>query len=106
MIEVVTVDKRVGTPYEIESLGFVIVDNKLYIEASAAADLAHAVNELMDWMQYPNLHMGDAARDLVSRTLQDQVRRELAVVQRSVIKGGDALESKLFDDAEGAEEAS
>jgi hypothetical protein len=38
MIEVVTVDKRVGTPYEIESLGFVIVNNKLYIEAGAAAE--------------------------------------------------------------------
>jgi hypothetical protein len=106
MIEVVTVDKRVGTPYQIESLGFVIVDNKLYIEAGAAADLAHAIRELMDWMQYPNLHMGESARDMVSRTLQDTVRRELDAVERSVTKGGDALESKLFDDAEGLEEAS
>lgn len=106
MINMVTVDKNVGAQYEQVTPGFVIVDNKLYIDAAAASDLTDAVTQLTEWMQHPNSHMSSESRDLISRTLQDRVERELTTVARLLLKGADSLESKMFDDAEGIEEAS
>ena len=106
MIRMVTVDNGVGTQYEQVTPGFVIVNNKLFIDADAASGLTEAVTELTEWLQSPNPHMGDVTRDLISRTLQARVDRELAATARLLLKGADCLESKLLDDAEGAEEAS
>jgi len=106
MIRMVTVDNGVGTQYEQASLGFVIVNNKLYIDADAAAALTEAVVELKEWLQHPNPHMGDTTRDLISRTLKARLERELEATACLLLRGTDSLESKLFDDAEGVEEAS
>jgi hypothetical protein len=106
MIRMVTVDNGVGTQYERVTPGFVIVNNKLYIDADEASGLAEAVTELVEWLKYPNPHMGDATRELISRTLQARLDRELAAAARLLLAGTDALESKMFDEAEGAEEAS
>ena len=106
MIHVVTVDKSVGAQYEMATPGFVIVNNKLYIDADAASGLTEAVTEMMEWLQHPNPHMGESTRDLISRTLMARLERELADTARLLLRGADRLESKLFDDAGGAEEAS
>ena len=106
MIRMVTVDNGVGTQYEQVSPGFVIVNNKLYIDAGAVAGLTEAVVELTEWLQHPNPHMGETTRELISRTLKSRLDRELEATARLLLNGADSLESKLFDDAEGVEEAS
>jgi len=98
------VDNSVGTPYQERDPGFLIVDNKLYIEAEAAADLTTAIVDLLDWLHFPNVHVSATSTQSVSRLLQSKVDEALFVMAHKIAKGTQALENKLLDDADGVEE--
>ena len=98
------VDNSVGTPYQERDPGFLIVDNKLYIEAEAAADLTTAIVDLLDWLHFPNVHVSATSTQSVSRLLQSKVDEALFVMAHKIARGTQALENKLFDDADGVEE--
>jgi hypothetical protein len=98
------VDNSVGTPYQERDPGFLIVDNKLYIEAEAAADLTTAVVDLMDWLHFPNVNVSAASAQSISRLFQSKVDEALFVVAHKIAKGTEALQNKLVDDADGDEE--
>ena len=98
------VDNSVGTPYQERDPGFLIVDNKLYIEAEAAADLTTAIVDLMEWLHFPNANVSAASAQSISRLFQSKVDEALFVVAHKIAKGTEALENKLFDDADGVEE--
>jgi hypothetical protein len=98
------VDNCVGTPYQKRDPGFQIVDNKLYIEAEAAADLTTAIVDLLDWLHFPNVNLSATSTQSVSRLLQSKVDEALFAVAHKIAKGTEALENKLFDDEDGAEE--
>ena len=98
------VDNSVGTPYQERDPGFLIVDNKLYIEAEAAADLTTAIVDLMEWLHFPNVNVSAASAQSISRLFQSKVDEALFVVAHKIAKGTEALENKLFDDADGVEE--
>ena len=98
------VENSVGTPYQERDPGFLIVDNKLYIEAEAAADLTTAIVDLMEWLHFPNANVSAASAQSISRLFQSKVDEALFVVAHKIAKGTEALENKLFDDADGVEE--
>ena len=103
-VAVMPVDNSVGTPYQERDPGFLIVDNKLYIEAEAAADLTTAIVDLLDWLHFPNVHVSATSTQSVSRLLQSKVDEALFVMAHKIARGTQALENKLFDDADGVEE--